>query len=332
MGIADSKVYEEYEQDEVKSNVVSAVSAGGTVRAIRAIRVVRASRVMRAIGGYLVLTKPRIVTLLAFTAYCAMILAGHRLPGVRETAAGILGLAMCAGGSAAINMWYDQDIDAVMKRTRKRPIPTGQVNSFHAFWFGASLTLLGTVTLLVFATPLSALLGFLGAVYYGVVYTMLLKRRTPQNIVIGGGAGAFPPLVGYATVTGHLSPAAWWLFLIIFLWTPGHFWALALYKTDDYQKAGVPMMPVVRGARMTKWNMLFYSLLLMLCVGLGPFIGIRPLLVTVTGLTLTGWFVINHLYMLRERTSNKFWAKRTFFTSLLVLPALFTVIAISGLL
>ncbi|QSO46671.1 heme o synthase [Alicyclobacillus mengziensis] len=310
MGIPNSEVYEGWEQDEVQGSVFGAVGA---------------------IRAYLVLTKPRIVALLAFTGYCAMILAGHRLPSIWETIIGILGLALCAGGSAAINMWYDQDIDAVMKRTRDRPLPTGQVHSLHVFWFGTSLTLLGTFILMIFANPLSGLLGFLGAVYYGVVYTMFLKRRTPQNIVVGGGAGAFPPLVGFATVTGHLSPAAWWLFLLIFLWTPGHFWALALYKTDDYQKAGVPMMPVVRGARVTKWNMLFYSSLLMLCTGLAPAVGIRQPVVTAAGLMLTGWFVISHVFLLTEHESNGLWAKRTFLTSLLVLPALFTFIAISGL-
>ncbi|KPV42660.1 protoheme IX farnesyltransferase [Alicyclobacillus ferrooxydans] len=279
--------------------------------------------------AFMVLTKPRIVTLLAFTAYCAMIAANHGLPGLRVTVFGILGLAMCAGGSAVMNMWYDQDIDAVMHRTKRRPLPAGIITSRQAFTFGILLTALGVVVLYVMVNPLSALLGFLGALYYGVVYTMLLKRRTPQNIVIGGGAGAFPPLVGWAAVTGHLAPAAWWMFALIFLWTPGHFWALSLYKAEDYEKAGVPMMPVVRGARSTKRQMLVYSVLLMAGVAFAPAIGLNQPVLVGGCLVLTGWFFVSHIFLLQSPYDSTIWAKRTFLASLLILPAMFTLIAVS---
>ncbi len=210
--------------------------------------------------AYLILTKPRIVSLILFTEYCAMVVAGNRIPTPRETPVGIIGLALSAGGAAVINVWYDRDIDGIMGRTMNRPLPKGIVKPSHALWFGLGLGVGSIVLFLVTGFKTAALLSAAGYVYYAVVYTMLLKRRTPQNIVVGGGAGAFGPLVGWSIVAGPLTMTPIWMFAVIFFWTPSHFWGLALYKKEDYARAGVPMMPVVRGVvsttrgSVTLWN------------------------------------------------------------------------------
>ncbi len=222
----------------------------------------KVSRLPEILGAYIALTKPKIMVMLVITAYSAMILAGNHLPSIGRTLATLIGLAVSAGAGAALNMWYDRDIDGLMKRTVRRPIPMGIISANQAFIFGVILAGLSTVFLAVTVNRLTAFLSLAGCVYYVVVYTMLLKRRTPQNIVIGGGAGAFPPLVGWAAMTGHLSWMAWLMFAVIFLWTPPHFWALALYKNDDYVRANIPMLPVVRGFRYTKISMLLYVLVL----------------------------------------------------------------------
>ena len=185
---------------------------------------------------------------------------GHIHPLLAAVA--VLCIAVGAGASGAINMWYDRDIDAIMSRTRGRPIPMGRIEPSEAAGFGVVLAI-GSVGLMALAVNLLAA-GLLAVtiLFYVFVYTIWLKRRTPQNIVIGGAAGAFPPMIGWAAVTGHVSLAPIMLFLLIFMWTPPHFWALALFRTGDYAKAGVPMLPVVAGARATKLQMLIYTLVL----------------------------------------------------------------------
>jgi len=213
------------------------------------------------VADFIELLKPRVMSLVVFSGFAGLMVAPGNLHPVLAAVA-VLCIAVGAGASGAINMWYDRDIDAVMQRTRKRPIPAGRVDPQEAVSFGIVLAI-GAVTLMALAVNWLAagLLAFTIA-FYVFVYTMWLKRRTPQNIVIGGAAGAFPPMIGWAAVTGQISLASIALFLLIFMWTPPHFWALALYRTGDYAKAGVPMLPVVAGARATKAQMLVYTVLL----------------------------------------------------------------------
>jgi protoheme IX farnesyltransferase len=212
-------------------------------------------------ADYFALLKPRVMSLVVFTGLVGMVLApGHLHPVLAMTA--LLCIAIGAGASGAINMWYDADIDAVMSRTQGRPIPQGRISRDEALGFGCvlsagSVLVMGLAVNWVAAAILALTIGF-----YVFIYTMWLKRRTPQNIVIGGAAGAFPPMIGWAAVTGDLSLLPVLLFAIIFMWTPPHFWALALYRSDDYARAGVPMLPVVAGERETRRQILLYSLLL----------------------------------------------------------------------
>ncbi|WP_245629072.1 heme o synthase [Alicyclobacillus shizuokensis] len=280
---------------------------------------------------FIELTKPRIMVLLLFTAYAAAIVARGGIPSLGQSLALLLGLALSTGGAAAVNMWYDRDIDAVMSRTARRPLPMGRVSSRATLAYGITLGVLSVVVLWVFANPLSALLSAAGFVYYAVIYTMWLKRTTPQNIVIGGGAGAFPPLVGWAAVTGHLSVTAWALFAIVFFWTPPHFWALALYKNADYVRAGIPMMPAVRGARTTKRQCVGYAVLLLL-VSLVPWLtGTVHAWYVVAAAAVGVVFLLANLRMWREADETTVWAKRTFLWSLLDLPALFTLLVVASL-
>ncbi len=221
------------------------------------------------VRDYVVLLKPRVMSLVLFTGFVGLYIApGHVNPAIGVIA--ILCIAAGAAASAAINMWYDQDIDRLMSRTMKRPIPTGRVSSEAALAMGVMLAV-GSVTVMGLGVNLAAAaLLALTIAFYVFVYTIWLKRRTPQNIVIGGAAGAFPPMIGWAAVTGDVGLASLALFAMIFMWTPPHFWALALYRSDDYQRAGVPMLPVVAGRRETKRQILLYAVLL-LPVTLAPY-------------------------------------------------------------
>jgi protoheme IX farnesyltransferase len=212
-------------------------------------------------GDYLELLKPRVMSLVVFTAFVGMIAAPVALnPFV--VAVSIIAIAIGAGASGALNMWYDADIDAVMSRTATRPVPSGRVLPEQALAFGLVLAALSVMTLGVFVNWLAGAMLAFTIFFYAVVYTMWLKRWTPQNIVIGGAAGAFPPMIGWAAATGAFSLESVILFLIIFLWTPPHFWALALFKAADYERAGVPMMPNVAGDRSTRRQIFGYSILL----------------------------------------------------------------------
>jgi protoheme IX farnesyltransferase len=214
------------------------------------------------VRDYIALLKPRVMSLVVFTGLAGMVMApGHLNPVLAATA--LMCIAAGAGAAGAINMWYDADIDAIMARTRHRPIPSGRIAPGEALGFGATLAV-GAVLLMGLAVNLMAgLLLALTIGFYVFIYTMWLKRRTPQNIVIGGAAGAFPPMIGWAAVTGHVSLAALSLFLLIFCWTPPHFWALALYRSGDYERAGVPMLPVVAGDKETRKRILIYTLFLL---------------------------------------------------------------------
>ena len=212
-------------------------------------------------NDFVVLTKPKVISLLLVTAACPMFMAAGGFPGWAHLIAVVIGGYLAAGAANALNMVVDRDIDGMMERTAKRPTVTDRIPSRDALLFGLSLALLSFVVLFVFTNLLSALLALAGLVFYVNIYTLLLKRRTWHNIVIGGAAGAFPPLVGWAAVTGSLSPLAWWLFALIFVWTPAHFWALAILMKDDYARANIPMLPVVRGVKATVIQIALYALL-----------------------------------------------------------------------
>jgi protoheme IX farnesyltransferase len=220
------------------------------------------------VEDYLALLKPRVMSLVVFTALVGLLVApGHVHPVIGFAA--LLCIAIGAGASGALNMWYDADIDAVMTRTKGRPIPAGRVQPGEALAFGATLALFSVAALGVLVNWFAAVLLAFTIFFYVFVYTMWLKRSTPQNIVIGGAAGAFPPMIGWASVTGDVSLAPVLMFLIIFLWTPPHFWALSLLKSEDYARAGVPMLPVVSGHDETRRQILIYSVILA-PVGLAP--------------------------------------------------------------
>ncbi|WP_346899790.1 heme o synthase [uncultured Roseibium sp.] len=216
---------------------------------------------MGSVGDYIALLKPRVMSLVIFTAFVGMMLAPGQLHPVLA-GVGLLCIAIGAGASGALNMWYDADIDRIMSRTQKRPIPAGKITPDEALAFGLTLSLGSVLTLgLVVNWFAGAFLAFT-IFFYVVIYTMWLKRSTPQNIVIGGAAGAFPPMIGWAAVTGNVSMESLILFLIIFMWTPPHFWALALFKSGDYRAAGIPMMPVVAGESATRTQILAYAVIL----------------------------------------------------------------------
>ncbi|WP_244635513.1 heme o synthase [Chthonobacter albigriseus] len=214
-----------------------------------------------SVGDYFELLKPRVMSLVIFTALTGMVMAPGGIHPVLGFVA-LLAIAVGAGASGALNMWYDADIDRIMSRTAKRPVPAGRIAAGEALQFGSVLSVLSVFVLGVAVNWVAAALLAFTIFFYVVVYTMGLKRRTPQNIVIGGAAGAFPPMIGWAAVTGTVSIESIVLFAIIFFWTPPHFWALALVKSDDYARAGVPMLPVVAGPETTRRQIVLYSLLL----------------------------------------------------------------------
>ncbi|MDH5750772.1 MAG: heme o synthase [Rhodospirillales bacterium] len=210
---------------------------------------------------YALLLKPRVMSLVVFTAFVGLFLAPGEKDWLTDIIA-VLCIAAGAGASGAINMWYDRDIDIVMKRTAKRPIPAGRMDPRSALIFGVVLSAVSVAVMALMVNKAAAGLLAFTVFYYVIIYTVWLKRRTPQNIVIGGAAGAFPPMIGYIAATGHYGPEAGMLFAIIFLWTPPHSWALALFSNADYARAGVPMLPVVAGEKATKAQMAFYTALL----------------------------------------------------------------------
>ncbi|WP_074204921.1 heme o synthase [Parasphingorhabdus marina] len=215
------------------------------------------------------LTKPRVMSLVIFTALCGLLAAPGALHPVLGFTA-ILAISLGAGASAALNQWYEHDIDSVMKRTRSRPLPAGRMDRDTALHFGIGLSFFSVLLMGVAVNWLSAAILAFAIFFYAVVYTIWLKRNTPQNIVIGGAAGAFPPMIGWTAVTGDITVMPILLFAIIFFWTPPHFWALALFVNSDYSKAGVPMMPVVAGRQSTRKQIFGYSLILAICA-IAPF-------------------------------------------------------------
>ena len=277
------------------------------------------------VGDYMALLKPRVMSLVVFTGYAGLVVAPGSLHPLLAAVA-VLCIAVGAGAAGAINMWYDRDIDALMQRTRKRPIPDGRVAPEEALAFGVTLSLLSIMVMGVAVNwPAAALLA-LAIGFYVFVYTIWLKRRTPQNIVIGGAAGAFPPMIGWAAVTGTVSLESIVLFLIIFMWTPPHFWALALYRAGDYAKAGVPMLPVVAGKAETRRQILIYTSLLVPLSFAPLALGMAGIVYGVAAAVMGTCFLLLAVRVLRERDGRS--ARRMFRFSIVYLFVLFAALII----
>jgi heme o synthase len=286
---------------------------------------------------WIALLKPRVLTLVVFTGAIGLWVApGHLNPVLAFTA--ILCITVAAGACGAINMWYDRDIDAIMRRTRNRPIPAGRIQPGPALGFGVTLAV-GSVLVMGLAVNLpAALILALSICFYVFVYTVWLKRRTPQNIVIGGAAGAFPPVIGWAAVTGSVDLIPLVMFAIVFIWTPPHFWSLALWANDDYRRAGVPMLPVVAGAKETRRQILFYTLVLVPLSLVPFFVGFSGPLYGAGAGVLGAVFLERVYHVVTDRQdeagvslTRDMPAKRAFKYSVLYLFALFGVLAIDRL-
>jgi protoheme IX farnesyltransferase len=273
------------------------------------------------VSDFISLLKPRVMSLVVFSGLAGLVMApGHIHPFLGFVA--VLCIALASGAAGAINMWYERDIDKLMSRTKNRPLPQGRVNPDEAVSFGVVLTILSVFLMGLALNWVAAGLLAFASFFYIFVYTIWLKRRTPQNIVIGGAAGAFPPMIGWAAVTGHVSIESLLLFALIFFWTPPHFWALALYRNEDYKKAGIPMLPVVAGERVTKNQILLYTL------ALAP-LAVAPYFMGMTGITyligaslLHALFILNAVKVRREAGSYRY-ARAMFGYSIFYLFALF---------
>ena len=280
-----------------------------------------------SVADYFALLKPRVMSLVVFTGFAGLYVAPGTLHPLLAGVA-VLAIAVAAGAAGAINMWYDRDIDAVMSRTCGRPIPSGRVAPSEALSLGVVLSLLSVMMMGLAVNWTAAALLSLANAFYVFVYTVWLKRRTPQNIVIGGAAGAFPPMIGWAAVTGTVSLESAILFLIIFMWTPPHFWSLALYKEGEYAKAGVPMLPVVAGKRETRRQILIYALLLW-PITLAPcLLGTAGFVYGAAALMMGGLFVWQAVRVRIERTERC--ARQMFGLSILYLFVLFTALIVDG--
>src|SRR5499425_2283306 len=284
---------------------------------------------LAGVGDYFALLKPRVMSLVVFTALVGMIVAPGHLHPVLGFAA-LLCIAIGAGAAGALNMWYDADVDAVMRRTSRRPIPAGRVLPQEALAFGVTLAIGSVAVLGLVANWLAASLLAFTIFFYVVVYTMHLKRATPQNIVIGGAAGAFPPMIGWAAATGAVGIESVLLFLIIFFWTPPHFWALSLWRAEEYARAGVPMLPVVSGPEETRRQIVIYSIVLA-PIGASPWLlGYAGLIYGITaivaGATMIGLSL--RIVALGDRDEGTRAAKRLFGVSILYLFVLFAVLLV----
>ena len=294
----------------------------------RAVPAGLAGRPLAVIGDYVRLTKPRVISLLLFTTAGAMFVAARGVPNGWLVFWTLIGGYLAAGGANAINQYVDRDIDERMSRTTERPVVAGRVTPGRALAFGIALGVASALVLGTFANWLAAALALLGLALYVGVYTLWLKRTSIHNIVIGGSAGAVPPLVGWAAVTGNLSLSAWILFAIIFYWTPPHFWALALMLKRDYAAAGVPMLPVVRGESETKRQILLWTLVMIAVTILPVVAGTAGALYLVAALALGGVFL--YLAWRLYRDPGIVWARATFHYSLLYLALIFVALVIDA--
>ncbi len=270
---------------------------------------------------FLELTKPRVVALIVFTAIIGMLLAVPGVPPLQEAIAGFIGIWMAAGSAAAINHLIDQRIDRLMARTQRRPLATGTLTPRQVLVFACVLGVVSMLILVTLVNVLTAVLTFASLIGYAIVYTAFLKRATSQNIVIGGAAGAAPPLLGWAAVTGEVHPYALLLFLIIFVWTPPHFWALAIFRVEDYSRAQVPMLPVTHGVTYTRWHVLAYTILLLLVTLLPYLTGMSGLFYLGGALVLGAGFLYYAIVLMNP--PDDFFAMKVFNYSITYLMALF---------
>ncbi|NKB77008.1 MAG: protoheme IX farnesyltransferase [Gammaproteobacteria bacterium] len=270
---------------------------------------------------YFELCKPKVVALILFTALVGMFLSTEGLIPFNAWFWGITGIGLAASAGAALNHWVDEEIDARMERTNKRPLPQGSISSRQAVSFALLLASLSMIILVAFVNVLTAVLTFASMVGYAVIYTMFLKRTTPQNIVLGGAAGAAPPVLGWTAVTGELHSEALLLFLIIFIWTPPHFWALAIKRRDDYAKAEIPMLPVTHGIAFTKLHILLYTLLLVV-ITIMPFLIMMSGVFYLAGALALGMGFVYYSIKLYRCEGDEF-AMKTFGYSIFYLSALF---------
>ena len=276
---------------------------------------------------YYELTKPRVVLLIVFTAIVGMFLAVPGMPDVAGLIFGTLGIGIAASSAAVFNHVLDARTDILMMRTRGRPLPQGNLTEKSALIFASVLCVLSMNMLWFLVNPLTAILTFCSLIGYAVVYTMFLKRATPQNIVIGGAAGAAPPMLGWAAITGEVGSSALLLFLIIFVWTPPHFWALAIARKDEYAKVDIPMLPVTHGEAYTRLNILMYTVLLVLVTVLPYLTGMSGLIYLLTALVLGGGFLYYAIQMMRD-PDNKLLPMQTFKFSITYLGVLFAALLI----
>lgn len=286
------------------------------------------------VGGYVALTKPRIIELLLVSTIPTMVVANRAIPSLTLMLATLIGGYLSAGGANALNMVYDRDIDAKMKRTMQRPLVTGVMSPAAATVFALLLEVLAFVVFVKWVNVTSAMLAAGAAAFYVFIYTMVLKRRSKQNIVIGGAAGAVPPMIGWAAVTGHVTMAAFLLFVVVFIWTPPHFWALAVRYRDDYAAANVPMLPVVASLRRTTLEILVYAVIMWaVTVLIGPaahLSWIYAITATILGGMFT-WYAARLYHHARSGTADVAEAMRLFSFSITYLTALFVVMAIDVL-
>ncbi|CBI76117.1 protoheme IX farnesyltransferase [Bartonella clarridgeiae 73] len=282
------------------------------------------SSIAADVYNYVTLMKPRVMSLVVFTALVGLILSPNVMSPLHGFLA-ILCVALGGGGAGALNMWYEADIDAVMKRTQKRPIPTGKISRRKAFIFGLALSMFSVLIMGIFINWFTAFFLSFTIFFYVVIYTIWLKRVTSQNIVIGGAAGAFPPMIGWAAATGTVSFESFLLFLIIFMWTPPHFWSLSLFSSFDYDAAGIPMMPNVRGEQSTKNQILIYAIIMAICA-IGPYIiDFAGIIYGIFSTILSTIFIYfsYRLWKAKKNDETVVMAKKVFFFSLFYLSAIF---------
>ena len=279
------------------------------------------------------LMKPRVMSLVIFTCAVGLLMAPNIIP-TKDAIIGIILVSIGAGAAGALNMWYESDLDALMTRTCLRPIPTGKVNKNQALVFGISLSIFSVIALDFYSNRISAVLLLFTILFYVFVYTIWLKRKTPQNIVIGGAAGALPPVIGWTIATNSLSLEPLTFFLIIFFWTPSHFWALSLYKSDDYKKAKIPMLPLTNGVESTKLNIFVYSLTMLPVVILPYAIGFVGLVFLIPSLILTIYYnyLCFELYKFKKNKFDSKKAKTIFGYSILYLFLIFVLFLIDKIL
>ena len=284
------------------------------------------NELVESLADFWALTKPRVVMLIVFTAVVGMFLATPDLPGWRVLVVGSLGIWLAAAGAAAINQILDARIDAQMARTMYRPLPRGRLTEKQALAFALVLAAVSMVMLSLWVNVLTAVLTFASLIGYAVIYTLYLKRATPQNIVIGGAAGAAPPVLGWTAVTGTLDPHALLLFLIIFIWTPPHFWALAIFRRADYEKVSIPMLPITHGVTVTRWHILAYTVILVIVTLLPYLTGMASFFYLGGALVLGAGFLYYAIRLMDP--PDELFALKTFNYSILYLAALFAFLLI----